>query len=127
MLLKRTSQEVRPKTALTSYGFSDRLSAKNEVLIFDAAVLHTVLFHLKPQNLTLCELVLPLSSHRTISHLLDYRYYRQVNAWLRRQKHKMSHARRLSEDLNTKMAMFEKIDTIIVLPFLSIFVEECYL
>lgn len=56
--------------------------------------------------------------------MLDYRYYRPVNARLKRQQHETSHARHLIKNVKMSMVLFEGADPITTLPFSRI-LDEC--
>lgn len=82
-LLERLARKSCPKTVYTTYGFSEQFSeetVEEEILIPDRAVFETFPFHLKFRSATFGQLEVTQSSHCAFARLLEYCYYRLVNA-----------------------------------------------
>lgn len=126
-LLERSSQKVQPKTAFTSYHTRDQSLAEGKVPILVSTALDTVPSHLTPQKLVFGQVEVLRLFQRAFFRLLIYRYYRLVNARIKRQQHKTSQAHRLIKDLKMSVTTFDGTSQITILQFLSIIVEECNL
>lgn len=122
--LERSNLNPRPKITFNTYHTSNKSSPEKEVSIHDKAVLDTIPLPLKPQGPAFGQLEVLRLSCLSFFRLSDYRYYRLVSVLLRRQKHKMSPARRLIMNLKTSVTTFEGTDPVTTMHFISRFVKN---
>lgn len=126
-LVKRLELISRPKTAFTTYHYSEQLSeadVKEAISTLDGAFFDIVLLHIKRRGPALGQLGVLRSAHRATSQLLYKFCYYDVNARPERQQHDTSCSRRHVKGLIMSMNTFDRARPTTKLIILFRFVEK---